>query len=387
MSSVGTYLRDLRQRRGASLEEIARTTRVAQRYLECLEADDFEALPSPVFTRGFIRAYCQALNEPPEDALAAYEGREGRAPRPMGAARPVPASSRTVEAEPRGRSAVLVSFVLLVVLGVALFAVALVIHPRDRGDRITTDVRPEPRPEARQVRPPEPAPTTPAVRPTPPSAGIPGGVTGAPATAPSTPTPPRAEMPATPAPNAMVSAPSAPRPAPAIASTTRAASASPETPPAAPGASAPAPRSTPGAAAPPPAGTAPAPVASAPPAAPGTAAPPAAPGAVAPPVAAVPTPTVSGPALEAAIASVTSPYRLVARTNETTWIRVRTEDGRMSEENVPPGEVREWISNRPFVVTIGNAGGVTFELNGRTLPPLGAKGAVIQRIVLPPESR
>ena len=96
---------------------------------------------------------------------------------------------------------------------------------------------------------------------------------------------------------------------------------------------------------------------------------------------------VSAPALEGLVGTVTSPYRLVARTNETTWIRVRTEDGRMVEENVPAGEIREWVSNRPFVLTIGNAGGVVFELNGRTLPPLGAKGTVIQRIVLPPDGR
>ena len=87
------------------------------------------------------------------------------------------------------------------------------------------------------------------------------------------------------------------------------------------------------------------------------------------------------------LASVSSPYRLVARTNEPTWIRVRTEDGRMSEETVPAGEVREWISNRPFTLTVGNAGGVSFELNGRALPSLGPKGAVIQRIVLPPDAR
>src|ERR687883_4664 len=88
MSSVGTYLRELRQRRGVSLEEIARTTRVAQRYLESIEADAFDALPSPVFTRGFIRAYCQALSEPPDEALAAYEQREPDAPA-------VPAAART----------------------------------------------------------------------------------------------------------------------------------------------------------------------------------------------------------------------------------------------------------------------------------------------------
>jgi hypothetical protein len=84
---------------------------------------------------------------------------------------------------------------------------------------------------------------------------------------------------------------------------------------------------------------------------------------------------------------MTSPYRLVARTNDTTWIRVRTEDGRSSEETVPPGEVREWVSDRPFVLTVGNAGGVSFELNGRALPSLGGPGTVIPRLVLPPDAR
>ena len=87
------------------------------------------------------------------------------------------------------------------------------------------------------------------------------------------------------------------------------------------------------------------------------------------------------------LAGVAAPYRLVARTTEATWIRVRTEDGRSSEETVPPGEVREWVSNRPFVLTIGNAGGVSFELNGRPLPLFGRSGEVITRLVLPAEAR
>ncbi|OLB39964.1 MAG: hypothetical protein AUI04_10810 [Candidatus Rokubacteria bacterium 13_2_20CM_2_64_8] len=85
------------------------------------------------------------------------------------------------------------------------------------------------------------------------------------------------------------------------------------------------------------------------------------------------------------MAAVTSPYHLVARVSEPTWIRVRTEDGRLSEETIPAGQVREWVSNGPFVLTIGNAGGVSFELNGRVLPALGPSGAVISRLVLPPQ--
>jgi cytoskeleton protein RodZ len=349
MSSVGTYLRELRQRRGVSLEEIARTTRVAQRYLESIEADAFETLPSPVFTRGFIRAYCQALSEPPDEALAAYERREPDAPAPPTAGRPgsIPARagatpSRPVTATPRpsaatsrpadgeasGKGAVLVSFVLLIVLGVALFAVALVIHPRERGERVAVP-RPEPRAESRPVRGPEPLATAPAA----PVASAPPSATSA-ATRVMTPGAPGGAAPgAGPDAQAPAAAPGAPPPTAA--------------PPAAP-------RPVPTPAAPPPA-------------------------AVAPPVAT--------PSLDAVVGSVASPYRLVARTNEMTWIRVRTEDGRISEENVPPGEVREWISNRPFTLTIGNAGGVSFELNGRALPPLGPKGLVIPRIVLPPEAR
>src|SRR5262245_66450754 len=117
MTSVGGHLRALRERRGLSLDEISRATRVASRYLEALEADRFAALPAPVFTRGFILAYCQALGESADEALGIYDGREGdaiAAPRPPAAQA---ARAPVAESEPRSRSAVLVSLVLLVILG------------------------------------------------------------------------------------------------------------------------------------------------------------------------------------------------------------------------------------------------------------------------------
>src|SRR2546428_2629963 len=178
MSSVGTSLRGLRRRRGAPRGEIARTRRVARGYLESTGAAAFDALPDPVFTGGFIRAYCQALGEPPAEALAAYEGREGRTPQQAATARPGPATTRSGEAEPRGRGAVLVSFVLLVVLGIALFAVALVINPRDRSERVVADRGGASRP-ARPAGGPPPATAT-ATAPTPAPAP-------APATAPRPP--------------------------------------------------------------------------------------------------------------------------------------------------------------------------------------------------------
>src|SRR2546425_9180444 len=75
MSSFGAYLRDLRERQGVSLDELSRATRVLHHYLEALEADDLTALPAPVFTKGFIRAYCQGFVVAPDEALALYDQR------------------------------------------------------------------------------------------------------------------------------------------------------------------------------------------------------------------------------------------------------------------------------------------------------------------------
>ncbi len=308
-SSLGAYLRDLRARRGLSLEELARLTRVASRYLEALEADEVGALPAPVFTKGYIRAYCQALHEPVEDALALYQTQSGGKASPAAPSVAVrsPSTPPPAESEARSRSTVLVSFVLLVVLGLALFGVTLALQ----SGRETTVKRTAPDTNASPSLSPPSAPAT---------------------------TPIAANEPAAP-------------PAPPMSEVAAAAPAAPR------------------ALAPPPAASAPVAPATPPPSA-SPAAPVAAP---------------SGPDLTGVAAAVTSPYRLVARVSEPTWIRVRTDDGRLSEETIPAGQVREWVSNGPFVLTIGNAGGVSFELNGRPLPALGPSGAVISRLVLPPQ--
>jgi cytoskeleton protein RodZ len=313
MAAVGAYLRELRVKRGLSIDELSRLTRVAPRYLEALERDAFDQLPAPVFTRGFIRAYCQAVGVPPEEGLARYDGREAReavAPAPpvtrAAAVPPLQASGD----EPRTRSAILVSFVLLVVLGVALFAVALLTQPA----REQRAERPSPPPPAAA---PAPAPPVAAVTPAP--------------DAPTRPIPAPAVKP--PAAKPMEATRPLPSPAPSFSTTP----------------------------------TAPLP-------------PIATPAPVAPPGSRAWLPQV-----QSAMTGVSTPYRLVARVSEPTWIRVRTEDGRTTEETVPAGAVREWVSNRPFVITIGNAGGVTFELNGRPLPSFGPSGTVISGLVLPPE--
>ena len=296
MPSLGPYLSGLRQERGLSIEEMVRVTRVASCYLDALEREDFGALPAPVFTKGYIRAYCQVVGVPPDEALTRYAESAG-VPTPAAAGLP---PSRTANDGGRARDKLLVSFVLLVGFGLALFVVTLFLQSgRPDGNAR----RAEPPAPVVEPRPLPAAATTPAVQP------------------PALPASPSA-APVAPAPAAH---------APRVAET--ASAPSPETRPAT-----------------------------------DTSRPPA-----------------GGVDLAALrLGAVTSPYRLVARTSEVTWLRVRTADGGATEETIPAGEVREWVSNRPFVLSVGNAGGITLELNGRTLPALGARGAVVSRLVLPP---
>jgi len=103
---------------------------------------------------------------------------------------------------------------------------------------------------------------------------------------------------------------------------------------------------------------------------------------------ATPPTQAASPPLAGATAAPPSPYRLVARATEKTWVRVTTEDGRpVAEEVIPAGERREWLSNRRFIVTVGNAGGVDLELNGQLLPRLGPSGEVVRQLLIPARER
>ncbi len=109
-----------------------------------------------------------------------------------------------------------------------------------------------------------------------------------------------------------------------------------------------------------------------------------------PPVAApagVPTVPLVSPPVAAAPAperAARDSQRLVVRALEPTWMRVQTDDGRVVEELLQPGATREWTSPKRFVLTIGNAGGIELELNGRRVPRLGDRGVVIRGLELPP---
>ena len=68
-AKIGEQLRQVRQERDISLEEIALGTHIKLHYLQAIEAGDFSQLPSTVQAHGFMRAYASYLGLDPEPLL------------------------------------------------------------------------------------------------------------------------------------------------------------------------------------------------------------------------------------------------------------------------------------------------------------------------------
>ncbi len=84
MATIGETLRAARERRGLSLSEASRLTRIAPRFLVALEEDDYAALPAPVYARGFLRSYAALLGLDPEPLVAALRAQLERPPDVVG---------------------------------------------------------------------------------------------------------------------------------------------------------------------------------------------------------------------------------------------------------------------------------------------------------------
>ena len=70
LGQIGSTLRSARVQRGLTIEQAAQDTRISRRFIEAIEAEDFDALPAPVYVRGFLRSYSNYLRVDPQPLLA-----------------------------------------------------------------------------------------------------------------------------------------------------------------------------------------------------------------------------------------------------------------------------------------------------------------------------
>lgn len=68
----GSDLRRLRKTRGVTVEDLVERTRIGRKTIMALENDLHDELPAPVYLKGFLRAYGQALQLDPDKLTKAY---------------------------------------------------------------------------------------------------------------------------------------------------------------------------------------------------------------------------------------------------------------------------------------------------------------------------
>ena len=116
-ADVGSRLRQAREQRGLTLQEIAKVTKISTSALGAIERNDIARLPGGLFTRGYIRAYAAAVGLNPEESTTQYLAQFESPP-----AEEEPPVSRGVDLDPRPRQLRLLA---ALVFGVGLLAYGL----------------------------------------------------------------------------------------------------------------------------------------------------------------------------------------------------------------------------------------------------------------------
>ena len=70
--SVGAGLREVRERLGWKLPDMAESLRIRPEFLEAIEAGDLGVLPGAAYRTGFVRSYARSLGLDPDEILRRF---------------------------------------------------------------------------------------------------------------------------------------------------------------------------------------------------------------------------------------------------------------------------------------------------------------------------
>ena len=68
----GAVLRRIRMSLGVELAEVSQDTKINEEHLRNIEEDRFDALPAPVYVRGFVREFARCLRLDPKAVSDSY---------------------------------------------------------------------------------------------------------------------------------------------------------------------------------------------------------------------------------------------------------------------------------------------------------------------------
>jgi cytoskeleton protein RodZ len=137
ISGVGSLLKRERGKKGLSLDQLSQITRLRKYYLEALEDEKWDNLPSPVYIKGFIRSYAQGVGIDANEAISLYEHiapAEEKVPKPLAVLR-----------EPKSKIPYfIIALIAVLVFGIYTFLDFKDLFPPDPEPTVQEEKRPQP---------------------------------------------------------------------------------------------------------------------------------------------------------------------------------------------------------------------------------------------------
>lgn len=104
MSEFATTLRTAREAKGLTISQVSEATHILSAVIDGLEHDDFSRIPAPIYGRGFVRLYCEAVGisdpRPLVDAFMRLYNNTPEPPTPLAAPPAPPAEQPATSCEP-----------------------------------------------------------------------------------------------------------------------------------------------------------------------------------------------------------------------------------------------------------------------------------------------
>ncbi|MGX7014242.1 helix-turn-helix domain-containing protein [Vagococcus silagei] len=142
MDTIGEKLKKDRIEKGLTIGDLQRITKIQRRYLEAIEENDFDALPSDYYTRTFVRQYAEAVGQNPRPLLRRLEGKPEN-PNDLAIADPVKGSRKskydqTSRSKTFVRNYLPVTLLLLLVLAIFGTVIYAILLDSEQGPLIPT---------------------------------------------------------------------------------------------------------------------------------------------------------------------------------------------------------------------------------------------------------
>nr|WP_081727978.1 helix-turn-helix domain-containing protein [Halalkalibacter hemicellulosilyticus] len=130
LSELGQHLKEIREQKNITLDDLQRTTKIQKRYLIAIEEGHYDRLPGQFYARAFIKTYAESIGLDPEELFDQFKS---ELPNPQQETVQLPSRTKrsNISARPTKRSKsqpVLTTILTIVILAIIAIAATIIIQ-------------------------------------------------------------------------------------------------------------------------------------------------------------------------------------------------------------------------------------------------------------------